>query len=53
VTSVCQSANIKKEENFIFRFVCVYIYTYVYKLENSVDVPRNMLFSKSLCTEIL
>ena len=54
VTSVGQSVNMKKEEKFKFRcvFLCLYI-QYIYKMENSVDVPRNMLFNISLCTEML
>ena len=37
VTSVCQSANMKKVDNLKFSFVCVY------KLENSVDVVCALL----------
>lgn len=34
-----------------FKFRCVDIY--IHKMENSVDVPRNMLFKKSLCINTL
>ena len=42
----------KKKENFKFRYVCVCVCVYK-KWKNSIDVPRNMLFNKSLCTEML